>query len=650
MLKSFKVLLLLLGSIIISLNSFAQDEVHSSSIIDLTSIDWEIHKPIKIEGYFDFYWNQLVDPTDTTTLQKGLLAKLPGSWTNVKLTETEKLPADGFASYQVKIKVPNEDEVYGLKMYSVFSSFKLFQDDVLIAQVGTIAKQKEGSVANFKTLEIPIEVDKKGSDVYQDITLTFQVSNFFHRRAGLQKPMFIAPMEKIIGQTKDAIVLNLLLIGIILVIGINHVLMYIMRRLDISNLMFGLLCVIMILRNVTTGERILLHWFPNMDWELLVRLDNFSGFATIALFAFFFYFQFRTEFPKIMFYIIMGIGSLITLLVFSSSAWFYGQFRMVFELYILLGGLYLTFGVLLRAAIKGREGSLISFIGMFLLYATAINDVLSSMGLIQTAFVAPYGLATFLMFQSFLLTRKSASALKDNQKLSKELADEKQSLEDRINARTKELTSQANELEIHKLQQEKQNWINESINLVSEEMRNNKDNIELLADSLLSMLVKRMNAHLGALYFLKNKKLKLLAQYGLSKDAIDAKLDTREGLTGKVFTEANATYMEELPDDFFTISSGLGNAKPKALALVPMIVDEKVVGVIELATFKSLPEEFKEFLEKIAVSIGAQINILNLNAGTKTLLDDLQSQEQEFREAQMELIVLRERLEIEDGD
>lgn len=634
----------------ISFNLLGQDTIKERTIIDVTHVDWQSTKPLKIEGYFDFYWKKFINPEDSIFLQADNLAKVPGVWSKLSMANGTKLSADGYGTYQIKLVVPNKTEVYGLKMYSVFSAFKLWQNSKLLVEVGTLGKIKAESNPDFETLEIPIVVNEISDATHQDIILTFQVSNFFHRRAGLQKPMYFATMDKILGQTKDALVLNLLLIGIILVIGLNHVLMYLLRRLDISNLMFGLLCVIMILRNLSTGERILLHWFPNMDWELLVRLDNFSGFATIALVAFFFYYQFRKEFPKVMLYIIMGIGFVVTLLVFISKAWFYGQFRMVFELYILFGGLYLTFGVLLRSAIKGRDGALVSFVGMFLLYATAINDVLSSMGVIDTAFLAPYGLATFLMFQSFLLTRKSAIALKNNQKLSVELETEKELLESRINERTKELTSQANELGAHKLKQEEQNWISESVNQINEEMRKNKDNLEMLADQLLSILVKRVSGNLGALYFLNNDHLKLLASYGLSDDLKEVEMGTKEGITGKVFSDAKAMYLDDLPENYFDISSGLGGAKPKSIAVIPMIVDEKVTGVVEVASFKTLSNIHRGFLERSMVIIASQLSILKLNAETKTLVEDYKNQEQEFREAQMELIVLRERLDIATED
>lgn len=647
-----------MGSIFLNAtNEQAAVPLVKNGYIDLSTVNWQQTPEVDLKGEWVFYWKQLFIPTTDTLneyIEKKYQAPMPGPWTKIYTKDSLKLPAQGFGTYQLNIKVKNKSQVYGLKVHRVFTAYNLYYNGVKIKTQGIVGKTKQQSQPKFKTQEIALPVQKKGDATYQNIELVFQVSNFHHRRAGLRDPITFAPIENIISQTKNNIILNLLIIGIILIIGINHVMMYLLRRLDLSNLLFGLLCVIMILRNLSTGEIILLHWFPEMDWELIVRLDNFSGFATIAFFAFFFYFQHRSYFPKAMFYTILGIGLAITGLVFGSKAWFYGQFRMVFELYILLGGLYLTFGVLLRAAIHKKTGAFMSFLGMFILYATAINDVLSSMGLIESAYVAPYGLATFMVVQSFLLTRHSANALKQNQELSAELSEEKEKLEERIKERTQKLSQQANELETYKETQQRQIWINEGLNLINDKLRENKDNLELLADSLLSIIIKRVDGALGALYFLMKKEdkemLMLLANFGLSKEAIETDVDTREGLTGKCFSNGSPMYIDELPDRFFEISSGLGNALPKSLALIPLIVDEKVTGVLEVASFKPLKKRQKEFLEKTVVNIAAQLNILKMNNETTNLLKvykehetELKQKEEEFRQMKEELEVLREK-------
>ncbi|MDA3890608.1 MAG: GAF domain-containing protein [Salinivirgaceae bacterium] len=644
-------------------SSHGQEYLLEDGFIDVTHVNWENHL-VKFEGTCDFYWQEFLLPdsvNDALPGHKKYSAPLPKPWTKITLDDNSKIPAEGYGTYRIRIKVDNRNEVYGLKLRSIFTAYKLYVNGELLSSLGTIGKTKEESVPRFLTQEIALPVIARDSIDYQVLDVVLHVSNFHHRRAGAQQPILFGTIEEIIDATENTLILNFFLIGIILIIGINHMLMYALRRLDIGNLLFGMLSIIMILRNLSTDERILMHWFPNMNWELLVKLDNFSGFGTMSFFALYFYFSYRKAFPKLMFYILTGIGILITLLVFSTNAWFYGQFKLIFEAYIGLGGLYLVFGVLLRASFQQQKGAFITFIGMFLLYATAVNDLLYSMGVVNSAYIAPYGIAAFMVLQSFLLTKKSAVALLDNQKLSLELGQEKQSLEERIEERTQKLSHQAEELKNYQKEQEQQNWINEGLNEITDVMRRNKDNLSQLADQLLSHLVKRVNATLGAMYFHvkadKEEHLKLLAHFGLNKEAQLENIGLKEGLTGQCFSLGKEKYMEDLPEKYFSISSGLGSSTPKILALIPMKIDELVIGVIELASFKPISDTNKEFLKRATENIASQLNIVKMNEESQALIDESRKLEQEtlsknreMRETLEKMQAIQEEDEIKDKE
>lgn len=634
MVTQFKKLAILIVAFVLHISNTYCNQIVEGKI-DFSQTTWA-NNLITLEGEADFYWQEFLLPNSPYDELDGHIkykAPIPKPWTKVKLDSNIYADAQGFATYRIRIKVANSNEIYGLKLRSIFTAYNLYVNGELLSSLGTIGKTKTESTPRFLTQEIAIPVVKKDSVDSQILDIVLHVSNYHHRRAGAQQPIVFGTINEIIDSTTDTIILNLFLIGIILIIGLNHVLMYALRRLDIANLLFGFLSIIMILRNLSTEERLLMHWFPDMNWETIVRLDNFSGFATISLFALYFFFAYRKDFPKTMFITLTAIGIIITMLVFSTSAWFYGKFRLIFEAYIGLGGLYLTFGVLMMAAIRKRRGALLSFIGMFLLYSTAINDVLSSMGVINSAFIAPYGIAAFMVLQSYLLTRKSAYALLENQKLSIELREEKQLLEKHIDERTSELSKQADELRVYKKEQDQQNWINEGLNEITVVMRKNKDNLAELADQLLSTLVKKTNATLGAMYLHTNinneEQLKMLAQYGLKdKDQIEF-IGIKEGLTGQCFSLGKEKYMDNLPEKYFDISSGLGSSAPRFLALLPLKIDEMVIGVIEIASFKGIDDTGKNYLRRAAENIAAQLNIVKMNEESQKYIEESKKMEKE---------------------
>jgi hypothetical protein len=435
--------------------------------------------------------------------------------------------------------------------------------------------------------------------------------------------------------------------------------MYLFRRKDISNLYFSIVCIVMILRNITTGDRIITYIFPNINWELLVKLDNFSGFGTIPLFALFIYSLFKVDFPKALKNIIIGIGIVVSLLVFATPAVFYGKFRIFFELYIGVFGLYLTFGVLMIAAIRRRPTAFFTFIGMFILYMTAINDILSSMGVIQSAYVAPYGLVAFMLIQSITITVKSAKAINNNEELGAELRIEKQNLEKNIDERTQELQKQHNVLLVHQDKEKEQAWISNGVAIINDILADNKDDFRALSSKVLKQIIKYIEATSGVLYMLNNEDesedlFDLISDYGVSNEIRKGKaqIHVTTGNYGIVFSENREIVMNDVPENYLKIESGMGSANPAALLMFPLSIDEEVFGIIELASFKKLRKLDIELIKRIANNIASNLNNIRMNEKSALLIKKfeeqtilMQEKEEEMRQNLEEMEAIREQYE-----
>ena len=633
-----------------------------NGILDLEIINIAKSKSIKLQGEWEFYWNQLLTPKDFRNSKDEKIpkfVKVPNSWTSYR-RDSVKLPNKGFATYRLIInKKPDSTEtIYGLKISTVFSNYKLWVNGVFLTEVGKVGISNVNSTPKFKYQDIPFVLDPE-KDNTENIELVIQISNYSHQRAGLQKPIFFGTYKNLRKESRWMDILNLIIIGIILVIGINHLNMYIFRKKDISNLYFSIVCIVMIFRNITTGDRIITYFIPNINWELLVKLDNFSGFGTIPLFALFFYSLFKADFPKLMFKIILVIGVIVTLLVFATPANFYGKYRMFFEIYILIFGLYLTFGVLLKSTIQKRPTALYTFLGMFILYATAINDVLSSMGLIQTAYVAPFGLVAFMLIQSITITFKSAKAINQNENLSSALRLEKENLEKNINKRTQELRSQHDKLIKLQEKEKEQGWINNGMAIINNILADNKNDFKALSSNVLTQLIKYVGATFGVLYMLNSKdddgsNLELIADYGCSNDIRKNKaiIHVTTGIVGVSFTENRLMIVNDVPENYIKIESGLGESQPKALLVIPLSIDEKVFGIIEIASFKKFTDIEINFIKGIAFNIANNLNNIRMNENSSGLIKKfkeqaqlMQEKEEEMRQNLEEMEAIREQYE-----
>lgn len=639
----------------ISASSINAQYTIDHGVLDLTSHSFNAAtKSIRLNGEVEFYWNKLYTPTDfskTEDIDPPILVAIPKSWTAYKI-DGEKLPSNGFATYRfwIDVKGGDNEQIMGIKLPSIFTSYKLWVNGNLVAQAGVVATSAEEHLPKFNIDDIPftIPIANQGS---QKLELVFQVSNYSHRRAGLVWPTYFGDFETLKKESRNLDILNLLVIGIILIIGLNHINMFLYRRKDISNLYFGILSLVMILRNISTGDRILAYIFPSINWEFLLSIDNFSGYCTIPFFALFIYNQYSDEFPKMIKNLLVVLGIAFGAFIFVTPAAVFGKFNMIFELYLLIGGLYLTFGVLLRASIKGREGAIFTFIGMFLLYATAINDVLSSMELIQMPYIAPYGLVTFMLLQSFTITSKSARAINQNEALSIELALEKESLEQKIEERTSELQSQHKAVLDHQEREKIQNWIGKGLAKVNHVLSLHKDDFSVLSRKVLTTLVKYLGAKLGALYVIddegESNHLQLVAHYGGNKQMVEqnSTIEPGKGLVGATFADNQIQVISNIPDNYYEISSGLGSSKPKNILLVPLSTDEAVLGVLELARFDDFKQEEIDFIKKIAFSIASNLNNVRMNERNVNLIKQFQDQAAELQEKEERMRESLEELE-----
>ena len=217
--------------------------------------------------------------------------------------------------------------------------------------------------------------------------------------------------------------------------------------------------------------------------------------------------------------------------------------------------------------------------------------------------------------------------------------------------------TKAKELETeYKIEEDKRAWANKGYAFFAELLRKNNENLEELSNEIIKNIVKYVDANQGAIY-LKDKDddkfINLISAYAYDrKKFINKKIEIGEGLVGTCFIEAQKIYITDIPDNYINITSGLGDANPTSLILMPLKNEEDVIGVLEMASFKELENFQIEFIEKLANTIAATILTVENNERTKYLLEqtneqaeEMRSQEEEMRQNFEELIATQEESE-----
>jgi PAS domain S-box-containing protein len=197
----------------------------------------------------------------------------------------------------------------------------------------------------------------------------------------------------------------------------------------------------------------------------------------------------------------------------------------------------------------------------------------------------------------------------------------------------------------------KRNWATSGLAQIGELLRTSFTSTQELFDNIIKFVVKYTKSSQGGLFLLneegENKKhLDLVACYAYErKKYLTKTIDIGEGLVGQSFLEAESIYMVEVPEDYISITSSLGGAKPNALLLVPLKVNGKVFGVLELATFGKFDSHEIELVEKLAESIASTISTVRINESTRILLEKTQQQTEEMRAQEEEMRQNMEELE-----
>ena len=204
----------------------------------------------------------------------------------------------------------------------------------------------------------------------------------------------------------------------------------------------------------------------------------------------------------------------------------------------------------------------------------------------------------------------------------------------------------------------KRNWSTEGLAKFGDILRRNNDNLAKLTDDIIRNLVKYMGANQGGIYILEDNNaddpyMTLMAVYAWDKKKyLNQEVYKGEGLAGQVWLEKDTIYLTEVPNDYIRITSGLGDANPRSILIVPLKVNEEFYGVVEIASFKPFEEHEIDFVEKIAETIASTVSSVKINAKTQSLLmesqemtEQMRSQEEEMRQNMEELQATQEEMQ-----
>ncbi|MFE9881241.1 HAMP domain-containing protein [Streptomyces sp. NPDC005784] len=195
-----------------------------------------------------------------------------------------------------------------------------------------------------------------------------------------------------------------------------------------------------------------------------------------------------------------------------------------------------------------------------------------------------------------------------------------------------------------------QDWLKGNLARISALMQGRRD-LDDVASLIMSELTPVVSAQHGA-FFLSMPlvdgkdagtedeeayELRMLGSYGYSMGSMPTSFRPGEALIGTAAQEKRTILVENAPSGYLKISSGLGEAPPAQVIVLPVLFEGTVLGVIELASFTPFTQIQKDFLNQIAEMIATSVNTISVNTKTEVLLRQSQELTEQLRERSAEL-------------
>ncbi len=200
-------------------------------------------------------------------------------------------------------------------------------------------------------------------------------------------------------------------------------------------------------------------------------------------------------------------------------------------------------------------------------------------------------------------------------------------------------------------------WNIEGANILNNILRAKNNDVENLSIEVVGQMVKFLECAQGAMYIVDFEsedepflELKACYAYGKKKHVTD-KLYAGEGLIGQNLLERETVLLTEVPEDYIQITSGLGEALPRCIVIVPLLLNDKYYGALELASFNEFTDYHISFLEESCKNLASVVGSVLMNSSTKSLLEEaqiltqeLESNEEEMRQNLMELAATKDEI------
>jgi diguanylate cyclase (GGDEF)-like protein len=407
-------------------------------VLDLAGYDIEREGPLSLSGEWEFYWGKTLDDIVREQFTQSHIIRVPAPWSSFRRNDI-KLSPHGFASYRLIIKRGKNNGRLSLFVRDIEDSYRIFINGRFAGEVGSFSH--DYSFARWSFRHALYRIDDP-SDI---IEVVIETSNFTGSGGGIITPVTLGTDQQLYARVERSRNIEFFVFGVLIIFGLYHFGLFLMRRLDRSLLFFSLFTFILAVRTLLAGEHSLPGQFPDHYYEFFYA----GELATMVVPGLFLFAHLYALFPGIIRRSVRIAsfvpGILITVFLFVAPSRFFASIMPLLYLVVMLMSLWiLAIGVI--ALVKRIDGSVI-FVSSFLFLSVAVANLIADFHAVVDPMLGfQLALCIFVLCQGVIISQKFSKGYRYNEELSQKLEYYNRNLESIVEERTLELKRSNEEL------------------------------------------------------------------------------------------------------------------------------------------------------------------------------------------------------------
>lgn len=371
-------------------------------VLDLRNWDESSNQVISLDGDWEFYWNQLIEPSQfTKDLQPFTYIEVPKAW-NKQGNFRYSFPAFGYATYRLHIYHDPKyvGQIKTLIMPYVHTAYTLWVNGKIISQNGKVGTSKSSMIP----FQLPVITQFVINSTVTEVVL--HISNFQQRTGGILRSIKYGNYDIINKQYELDLFITLFVTAALFIILLYHIGLFVVNKGYKPNLYFAFFCAIIGFRLLLTDEKLFVKAVPSLPWDMYLRMEYSTLLFAVISFSHFIDGLYPKMFNKIIlraidiYFSLFFIFELVVPISYASYALVYIQIGLI------VVSLYILF-IMIRATQAETKNSFIYISGTIILFFTLVNDILYTQQLINSIYLFEIGLLIFVFTQSLAALEES---------------------------------------------------------------------------------------------------------------------------------------------------------------------------------------------------------------------------------------------------